>query len=310
VVDARPGARPGPPGPPGPPPGERRRGPGPEHPEHPEWSGERPTLRETLSIYRRLVGARIRADWQYRTAFLLFLLSQFLVSLSDFAAIAVIFSAVDELAGWTGPEVAFLYGMSGLAFGLGDLFVSPVEWASRHIKAGTFDQFLIRPVGALWQLLATEFAPRRLGRTVQPLLVLVISLTLVDADLGPVDVLLVAVTVVSSTVIFSAIWVITSSLAFWTVETQELANSFTYGGNFLTDYPVDVLAGWLRRLVIFVVPLASICYLPAVQLFDKPMPDGLPRAAAWTGPFVAAALALAARGVWGLALRHYRSTGS
>jgi ABC-2 type transport system permease protein len=273
-------------------------------------SGDRPTLGETLVIYRRLVGARIRADWQYRTAFVLFMLSQFLVALSDFAAIAVIFSAVDDLAGWSAPEVAFLYGMSGLAFGLGDLIVSPVEWAARHIKAGTFDQFLIRPVGALWQLLATEFAPRRLGRMLQPLVVLVVSLSLVDIDWGPAEVVLLAVTVVSSTAIFGALWVITSSLAFWTVETQELANSFTYGGDFLTDYPIDVLAGWLRRLVIFVVPLACVGYLPAVRLFDKPLPDGLPEIAVWSGPFAATALVLVARGVWGLAIRHYRSTGS
>jgi len=272
---------------------------------------DRPNRRDMLFIYRRLVGARIRADWQYRTAFVLFLLGQVLVAVSDFAAIAVIFAAVDELAGWSGPEVAFLYGMSGVAFGLGDLLISPVEWASRHIKAGTFDQFLIRPMGALWQLLAVEFAPRRLGRMVQPLVVMVVSLTLIDVGWGPAEVLLLlAVTVVSSTAIFGALWVITSSLAFWTVETQEIANSFTYGGDFLTDYPIDVLAGWLRRLVIFVVPLASVCYLPAVRLFDKPMPDGIPRLAAWGGPFAALALTLAARAVWGLALRHYRSTGS
>ena len=59
---------------------------------------DRPGLRRTLFIYRRLVGARIRADWQYRTSFVLFLLGQFMVALSDFAAIAVIFAAVDDLA--------------------------------------------------------------------------------------------------------------------------------------------------------------------------------------------------------------------
>jgi ABC-2 type transport system permease protein len=272
--------------------------------------GDRPTLRETVFIYRRLVGARIRADWQFRTSFVLFLLAQFVVAVTDFAAIVVIFSTVDDLAGWSGPEVSFLYAISGVAFGLGDLFVSPVEWAARHIMAGTFDQFLIRPVGALWQLLATEFAARRLGRTLQPLVVMIVSLTLVDVDWGPVPIALIVVTVLSSTAIFGAIWVITSSLAFWTVETQELANSFTYGGDFLTDYPIDVLAGWLRRLVIFVVPLASIGYLPAVGLFGKPMPYDLPRAAAWSGPFVAVAAVLVARGFWGLGIRHYRSTGS
>lgn len=267
-------------------------------------------LAASLSIYRRMVGARMRADWQYRTSFVLFLVGQTVVAGGEFLAIAVIFTAVDQLAGWSVAEVAFLYGLSGVAFGVADLFVSPVELASRHIKAGSFDQFLIRPVGALWQLLAVEFAARRLGRSVQPVLVLVVAARAVDVSWSPAAVALVAVSLVSGVAIYGAIWVATSAVAFWTVETQEIANSFTYGGNTLTDYPIDVLGRWLGRLVTFVVPLASIAHLPAVWLFGKPMPFGLPRLAAWSGPLVAGAMVLVARFVWVQAIRHYRSTGS
>ena len=99
-------------------------------------------------------------------------------------------------------------------------------------------------------------------------------------------------------------------MAFWTVETQELANGFTYGGNTLTSYPIDVFGGVLRRVVVFVVPLASVAYLPTAELLGKPMPYGLPHAVAWASPLVAAVLVLIARAVWLLAIRHYRSTGS
>jgi ABC-2 type transport system permease protein len=268
-------------------------------------------LAASLRAYRRLVGARLRADWQYRTSFLLYLAGQTVVATADFAVIAVIFTEVDQLAGWSATEVAFLYGAAGLAFGLGDLFVSPVEFASTHIKAGTFDRFLIRPVGALWQLLATEFAARRLGRSIQPAIVLVIALARADSiRWTPATAALVPLTVASGTVIYGSIWVLTSSIAFWSTETREIASSVTYGGNALTAYPIDVLSAWMRRIVTFVVPLASVAYLPAVRLFDKPMPSGLPRAAAWTGPLVAAATVLAARALWRHGVRHYRSTGS
>lgn len=263
----------------------------------------------TLAIYGRLVGARIRADWQYRTSFLLYLIAQTVVAGVDFFAIAVIFSAVDELAGWSVAEVAFLYGLSGIAFGIADLLMSPVELASRHIKAGSFDLFLIRPVGALWQLLATEFAARRVGRTLQPFLVMVIALGVVNVDWTPAAVAMVVLSVLSGIAIFGSIWVITSAFAFWTVETQEVANSFTYGGNTMTNYPIDVLGAWLRRFVTFVVPLASVAYLPGAWLFDKPTP-GVPRGAAWFGPVIAMAAVALARVVWVQAVRHYRSTGS
>jgi ABC-2 type transport system permease protein len=264
----------------------------------------------TLPIYLRMVAARIRADWQYRTSFVLYLLAQTLVAGLDFATIAVIFDNVDDLAGWSVGEVAFLYGASGLAFGLADLFVSPIDRAGVHIKAGSFDGFLVRPIGTVWQLLAIEFGLRRLGRSVQPAVVLAVASSRASIDWGPAEVALVALTVASGTAIYGALWVITTAPTFWVVDALEVANSFTYGGQHLSQYPIDVMGRWLRRMATFVVPLASIAYLPACRLFDKPMPFDLPRWVAWTGPLVATAAVLLARATWSLAVRHYRSTGS
>ncbi|HEX2383645.1 MAG TPA: ABC-2 family transporter protein [Acidimicrobiales bacterium] len=263
-----------------------------------------------LAIYRRLVGARIRADLQYRTSFFLFLASQTLVAGLDLAVILVLFTQVSSIGGWSAPEVALLYGLAGTGFGLADLFASEVELASRHIKAGTFDLFLLRPAGALLQLCATEFAPRRIGRLVQPLIVIVVVLGRVDISWTPAKVVLIPVAILSGAVIFSAIWVITSSVSFWTVETQEVSNSFTYGGLTLSQYPIDVFGTWLRRMVTFVLPLAFVSYFPAAYLLDKPVAFGLPSSVALLAPVVAIVLVFVARAVWQLAVRHYRSTGS
>ena len=264
----------------------------------------------TLAVYRRLVGARIRSDLQYRASFFLFLAGQTLVGGMELAGILVIFGRLDALSGWSVAEVAFLYTLSGISFGLGDMFVSQVELASQHIKAGTFDSFLIRPVGALLQLSATEFAPRRVGRAVLPLVGLIVVLPRLHVAWTPVHALLVPVTIGSGVAIYGSIWVMTSSIAFWTVETQEISNAFTYGGNALTNYPIDVYGTALRRIVIFVVPVAFVAYLPAADLLGKPIPFGLPRATGWLSPVVAALLVLVARTVWHVAIRHYRSTGS
>lgn len=261
-------------------------------------------------MYRRLVGARIRADWQYRTSFLLFLLGQTLVAGLDFATIAVIFDSVDALAGWSRWEVAYLYGTSGLAFGLADLFVSPVERASVHVRNGTFDGFLVRPMGTMWQLLGAEFGLRRMGRSLQPAVVLVVALAATGVVGGPDDLLLVVLGVGAGTVIYGALWVVATAPVFWVVDIFHVTNSFTYGGQHLSQYPLEVMGRGLRRVALFVVPLASVAYLPGCRLFDKPMPSGLPRWVAWTGPLVAAAMVVAARAAWSFAVRHYRSTGS
>jgi ABC-2 type transport system permease protein len=263
-----------------------------------------------LRMYGHLLAGKIRSDWQYRTSFVLLLVSQVMVCGLDLAVIAVLFGTVDSLAGWSGLEVALLYGLGGVAFGLADVFVSQVEYVSSHVKAGTFDRFLLRPVWPLLQLSAGEFALRRTGRLPQPVVVLVVALVGTGIEWTPARVALVPLAVASGTAIFGGLWVITSSVAFWTVDTQEFANAFTYGGNHLTQYPLDMLGAWLRRLATFVVPLAFVAYLPAAYLLGKEDTVGLPAGAAFLAPVVAALLVLAARAVWRTALRHYRSTGT
>ena len=271
--------------------------------------GERVGARELLTIYGHLVGARIRADWQYRTSFWLYTLSQCLVSFLDFVAIAVLFSNTSAIAGWSASEVAFLYATTGVAFYVGDVFVSEVELLARHIRLGSFDQFLLRPLGPLFQLSCHEFALRRAGKLVQAVAVLVVTLAVVPVEWTPAKAAMVVVTIGAGTAIFAAIWVVTSTTSFWTVETHEVASSFTYGGSFATQYPLDVYTRWLRRLMV-VIPLAFVNYVPATWILGKPDALGLPSWAPFASPIVAVAAVAVARRVWTLGIRHYRSTGS
>jgi ABC-2 type transport system permease protein len=264
---------------------------------------------ELASMYRRLIGARIRADWQYRLSFTLFSAAQFFITVLDFIAITVIFHNVPRLAGWSLAEVAFLYGTSSVAFGLSDVFVSPVDRCSLYIKQGTFDQLLVRPLGPLFQLLTREFELRRVGKPLQALIVLVVAIARVPVEWTPARMMMTVVMVAAGTVIFSSLWVLTSATTFWTVDTQEMANAFTSGGNYLTQYPVDVYGEWLRR-VLLIVPLAFVNYLPAVWILGRDDALGLPAVTQFASPVAAALLAVVAALVWRTAIRHYRSTGS
>jgi ABC-2 type transport system permease protein len=118
------------------------------------------------------------------------------------------------------------------------------------------------------------------------------------------------VTLVAGTVIFSAVWVATAAASFWTVDGQEVGNAFTYGGNLATQYPLDVLADWLKHLFTFVFPLAFVAYVPASEIVGKPTPLGLPDWTVWSPPVVALAAALVALAIWRTAIRHHQSTGS
>jgi ABC-2 type transport system permease protein len=265
---------------------------------------------ELLFIYRRLTVARIRSDYQYRASFWLFTLGQFFITFFDFVAIAVIFGQVNELGGWSLSEVAFLYGITCVAFGLADMGISQVEDIADRIKLGTFDQLLIRPLSPLFQLAADDFALRRIGKVLQGAIVLVIAMSRLPVDWTPGRLLFVVITIISGAVIYGSVWVVTATISFFTVDSREVANAFTYGGNYMSQYPLPIYGVWLRRTLAFVIPLAFVSYFPAVGILGKHDPLGAPAAFHDAAPIVALLGIFVARAVWQFGIRHYRSTGS
>src|SRR5919199_1138 len=154
------------------------------------------------------------------------------------------------------------------------------------------------------------FALRRVGRIAQSVLVLVIALRLLAVEWTADKVVLVAVALISGTVIYFAIFVLGATFCFWTVQAKEATHVFTYGGDGLASYPLDIYRGSVRRFFTFVVPLAFVNYEPALYVLGRPDPLGLPDVARLLSPVAALAMAALAWLGWQQGVRHYQSTGS
>lgn len=257
-----------------------------------------------------LLGASLRAQMAYRLSFALLTLSAMLATFMDFLVVAAIFTHLPRLAGWSLYEVGLLYGVAGVGFGITDLCIGTLDSLPQMIRDGSFDVILIRPVGTLYQVLAREFGLRRLGKVAQAGSVLFFSMAHAGIDWTPPRLATLAAALVTGPLIFGSIWVIAITQVFWTVDTGEVANSFTYGGNFLASYPINLFAGWLRDLLAFVVPMAFVAYYPVLLILGRPDPIGLPAFTPLLTPAVAAGLVLVAFLVWRTGVRHYRGTGS
>jgi ABC-2 type transport system permease protein len=269
-----------------------------------------PTSLADLGVYRRLTGARVRGELQYRTSFAMFALSQGLISLIDAVGILILFANVDAIGDWSVTDVMFLYGTSTLAFALADLFVSPVADVAIHIRQGSFDRYYLRPAGLLVQLLADEFALRRIGKLVQAVVVLTVVLALGAMPWTVDRIVFLPISLAGAFVIFSALFVLTSTLSFWSPASQEVGNVFTYGGVTAANYPLHIFGEWLQRAAIYVIPLAATAYLPGLYLTGAANPLHIPAAAQLASPLLAIPAVLAAWWAWRTATRHYRSTGS
>ncbi|MFF9482629.1 ABC transporter permease [Streptomyces sp. NPDC014733] len=252
----------------------------------------------------------IRATLAYRASFAMTAVGNFAATALDFVALLLMFSRIDVLGGFTLPEVALLYGLSGTAMNLADLLMGSMDRLGSRIRDGSLDTLLLRPVPVFAQLAADRFALRRLGGIVQAALVLGWALVHVDVAWSAGRVLMVPVMVLTGTAIFGAVFTAGAAFQFWAQDAAEVQNSFTYGGKAMLQYPPTVFAQDLVRGVVFIVPLAFVNWVPALWLLGRPEPLGLPWWVAFLGPAVAALLCTVAGLLWRRALTAYRSTGS
>jgi ABC-2 type transport system permease protein len=123
-------------------------------------------MRHTLGSYFKLLGAQMRSQLQYRASFVLDVFSTAFFTVTEFGALALVLNRFGGIDGWTLAEVAFLYGLVELSFGLMDMLFAGFDpqFFGQNIRKGSFDQFLLRPVPIIWQVLSSDLTLRRIGK--------------------------------------------------------------------------------------------------------------------------------------------------
>jgi ABC-2 type transport system permease protein len=249
---------------------------------------------------------------QYRVGFLLETISVALGSVIGFTTLALVLQKFEGIAGWTLGEVAFLYAVVDVAFGLMDMIFSGFDpdYFAAHTRLGTLDQYLLRPVNLTLQIFGSQFVLRRLGRIFQAIVVLLFALQLVEINWTAGKAIYLFLVVGGMVLFFGGLFMIGATITFWTVERIEAVNILTYGGTELMSYPMTVYQDWMRRFFTYIIPAIFLSYYPALYFLDKPDPFGMPYWVHFIAPVVGLGMFLAALGFWSYGVRHYQSTGT
>jgi ABC-2 type transport system permease protein len=252
----------------------------------------------------------MRGQMQYRLSFVLQLLGVFAINALELAAIFILFEHFETLGGWTSGEIAFLYSLSVTSFGLAKVLGAGFESVGQQIVRGDFDRVLVRPISPFLQLLSYDIKLHQIGRLLQGVLAFCLSMTLVDIDWTTGRLIHLPITILSAAMLFLALFTFEATICFWTTQSTEAVNAFTYGGTTLAQYPLHVFDAWLRRLFLWFIPLGFTIYLPSLYLLDKSDPLEMPVFTHYIAPVVAGLFWVVAGACWRLGISRYRSTGS
>lgn len=264
-----------------------------------------------LRLYKHFLVMLLRSQAQYKVNVVIDIFSSFAVTSLEFVAVLVYFGRISSMLGWSVGEVAMLYSVMSISFGIAEMFGAGIDAFADTVRLGEFDRIMLRPVGSFMQVLGSDFRLRRLGRISQSCMTFVIALHLLPAfHWTAVKVVAMVIGIASGSIMFMSVLILGATLCFWTVETTELINILSYGGRDMLSYPLTIYHQLMQRFFLFVMPLAFGSFVPTCYLLGKPLPFGLPGEVVFAAPLLALAFAMVSRITWQFGVRHYQSTGS
>lgn len=261
-------------------------------------------------MYFTLLAAYTKGQMSYRSSYIYEMLGMALMTFLNILSIYFLLNSFKSVGGWYFWEITYLYGLGTVAMGIAQLMASGLNHVPEFIRTGEFDRYLIRPISPLIHILPYSFALHRIGRVLQGFIALIIALFMRNIDFGLLELWLVSSTMFSITIVNFSLFLIGATCTFWTIQSSELFNAFTYGGLEMSKYPVSIYQPWLRNIFLFIIPIGFTSYFPTVALFNKNDLLNYPAFFQYITPLIALIFLFLALRFWRLGMRHYQSTGS
>ena len=264
-----------------------------------------------ILLYFKYIGISIKSQMQYKASFIMIVIGHFLITIIEFVGIWVLFERFKSLNGWSFNEVAFMYGIINCSFALSEAWVRGFDVFDHvYIKPGNFDRILLRPRSIILQITGHELQLMRVGRFMQGLIIMIWAASNLNLYFGIDKIFLTVFAVLGGLFMFSGLFVIQATICFWSIQSLEIINCFTYGGVEMAQFPVEIYKRWFRNIFIFVIPTACINYFPGTVILNRQNYFNLPAVLCGLSPLVCIVFFILTLQFVKLGTRHYRSTGS
>jgi ABC-2 type transport system permease protein len=253
-----------------------------------------------LRMFRAFASSEFQFEMEYRGNFYLSIFEMFLVIGTSIAAVLVMFQHTTTMNGWTLPQMIVLLGVYYMIQGGVNLVFSPsFERLMEHVRAGTLDFHLLKPVNVQFLVSTRHLRVVRAADLALGLAVVIFGLVQVGAEIGVGPALLFVVSLLFGIMLVYSLLLGLVTLAFWFVRVENLLAifwAFTEAGRF----PVDVYPLWLRVSLSTIVPIGIAVTAPANVIAGRM--DWIAVAMLGGGTVLAVGLASA---LWRWGLRNY-----
>lgn len=258
-----------------------------------------------MRLYARYIAMNLKSQMQYRMSFLLTITGQFITAFTSFFGLSFLFSRVQAMEAFTYGQVLLCFSVVMMSFSLGELVGGGLASFPAMLGNGRFDRALVSPRSVILQVVMPNMDFTRLGLLIQAVLVLCIAMPASGVVWSGNKILVLCLMIVCGSALFFGLFLLKAACSFFTVESLDFMNIFTYGARQFGRYPFSVYGSGVLRFLTYVIPLALVQYYPLLYLLDRR--HGLPFMLL---PVVSLLFLAPCWGLFRFGMSRYKSTGS
>lgn len=221
----------------------------------------------SVKLFFYLMVQNIRAQIIYRVNFIIGAISVFILSFTPIITILVLRYNFTQVQGWSFYEIIFLVALNQISSGVWIFFFVELLNIDHLLRYGWFDRLLLRPRNILFSLSTRSFSISSLGILSSGILAFIVSIN--HLDLTSTDYLLLVPIVIFSSIIYSSIFLLGSSIAFWNQQSGIVTSLIEELHHNFNQYPLQIYQLAIQMALTYILPLGLVSYYPSQMLFNK-----------------------------------------
>jgi ABC-2 type transport system permease protein len=255
-------------------------------------------------VYWMAFKTSLTTKLEYRADFYLGILGSFGLQAAGLGSLWVVLAQSPVLSGWSGKEVALLFGLTTMAQGLSELLFNHIWYVPAYIIRGQIDRLLTYPVKSLPFFLLTSPEMHAIGNMTGGLIIFCLAGHALNLPWWCYAML--PFWMACGSFVHTSFLVVCAGLSF-RIMGQKMQHFFIVNTLLqATRYPLGVFPAAMKFLLLILIPLGTAAYLPMGYVLK-----GFSPWEAFAAPLAAATVCTwIAFQAWEYGLKRYESTGS
>jgi len=226
-------------------------------------------VKKAISIYLSCVKTAFSKAISYRSSFIFGTIITLLSNILFPIVTMLIYSNGASFFKWSIWEVLLLQSIYTMSLGVSSLIFNGVVWETmNHIREGSFEIVLLRPMPPLFYMIASNFNPESIGLCIGGVVMTSVSLANIGVMPAAIHLVKFLAMFISGIAVMGGLYLIMAAISFKWVGNSRIPEIFdsvkTFG-----KYPLEIFPKQIRFLTKFIIPVAMIGFFPCTALLGN-----------------------------------------